>query len=285
MSWDRTGISRGLGGLASRFNGSRRRYEWLVQAFPHASAPLLVDATHRLRRTRYRRGDVIVAEGAPADRFYIVTSGEAEVIQRVETRDVHVCTFAPGQYFGEVGLLASRPRNAFAIIVRQSYVINFLGWVATRAPTPWPLRSDGCSGNGFTSVACTLALRLQERCGTARSWARSPTIWPGASSMYRSPLSSCFTSSRPFRRHHYHGATGLPDSDARQVRIHAPVFWLGCPIVRIRQHRPVRGQPTGQRQPRFGGADCARCLVASGRYRVRRVAVDAVASGRRCRTS
>jgi Cyclic nucleotide-binding domain len=181
MSWDRTGISRGLGGLASRFNGSRRRYEWLVQAFPHASAPLLVDATHRLRRTRYRRGDVIVAEGAPADRFYIVTSGEAEVIQRVETRDVHVCTFAPGQYFGEVGLLASRPRNAFAIIVRQSYVINFLGWVATRAPTPWPLRSDGCSGNGFTSVACTLALRLQERCGTARSWARSPTIWPGAS--------------------------------------------------------------------------------------------------------
>ena len=104
---------RRIGGLASRLNGTRRRYEWLVQAFPHASAPLLVEAMGRLRRTRYRRGDVIVAEGEPADRFYIVTSGEAEVIQRVENRDVYVCTFGPGQYFGEVGLrrVASTKRD------------------------------------------------------------------------------------------------------------------------------------------------------------------------------
>ena len=253
---------RRIGGLASRFNGTRRRYEWLVQVFPHASAPLLAEAMGRLRRTRYRRGDVIVAEGEPADRFYIVTSGEAEVIQRVENRDVYVYTFGPGQYFGEVGLLVSRPRNAtvravsdlevlsldketfrlvaddsetaedlaqvvevrsvrsaprddaaplppwtrlwqrilkhprlmhynrlillvmalnavpvwygvshhwwsghgtglasiallaqanfaFAIIMRQSYVINFLGWIATRAPTSWPLRLRWMLGKWF----------------------------------------------------------------------------------------------------------------------------------------
>jgi hypothetical protein len=251
-----------IGGLTSRLNGTRRRYEWLVQAFPHASAPLLVEATYRLQRARYRRGEVIVAEGEPADRFYIVTSGEAEVIQRVANRDVYVCTFAPGQYFGEVGLIASRPRNAtvravsdvevlsldretfrrvadhsetaehlaqvvetrsarsaprddaapmppwtrllqrifkhprlthynrlivlvmalnavvvwygvshhwwsshgtdlasialvaqanfaFAIIMRQSYVINFLGWIATRAPTSWPLRLRWTLGKWF----------------------------------------------------------------------------------------------------------------------------------------
>ena len=251
-----------IGGLTSRLNGTRRRYEWLVQAFPYASTPLLVEATYRLRRTRYRRGEVIVAEGEPADRFYIVTSGEAEVIQRVANRDAYVCTFAPGQYFGEVGLLASRPRNAtvravsdvevlsldretfrrvadhsetaehlaqvvetrsarsaprddaspmppwtrllqrifkhprlthynrlivlvmalnavvvwygvsrnwwsshgtdlasivlvaqanfaFAIIMRQSYVINFLGWIATWAPTSWPLRLRWTLGKWF----------------------------------------------------------------------------------------------------------------------------------------
>ncbi len=253
---------RRIGGLTSRLNGSRRRYEWLVKAFPHAPAPLLAEATFRLRRTRYRRGDVIVAEGEPADQFYIVTSGEAEVIQRVQNRDVYVSTVAPGQYFGEVGLLASRPRNAtvravsdlevlsldketfrrvadhsetaedleqvlvvrsarstprddaaplppwtrlvqrlfkhprlmhynrlillvmalnavvvwygvsrhwwsnqginlasialvaqanlaFAIIMRQSYVINFLGWMATRAPTTWPLRVRWMLGKWF----------------------------------------------------------------------------------------------------------------------------------------
>jgi len=42
-----------------------------------------------------------VAEGEPADRFYVVTSGEAEVIQRSANRDVYIRTFAPGEYFGE----------------------------------------------------------------------------------------------------------------------------------------------------------------------------------------
>jgi hypothetical protein len=252
-----------LSSLLGRLNGTHRRYEWLAQAFPHASAPLLSEAASGLQRTRYRRGDVIVAEGEPADRFYVVTSGEAEVSQRIANRDVYVCTYAPGHYFGEVGLLASRPRNAtvravsevevlslddeafrqlvehsesaaedlaqvfkvrsvraaprddaaplppwtrlmqrvfkrpslmhynrlialviamngvvlwyglsghwwssqgtnlaslalvaqanfaLAIIVRQSYVINFLGWIATRPPTSWPLRLRWMLGKWF----------------------------------------------------------------------------------------------------------------------------------------
>ena len=259
---NRAGVSRGRGGFVGRLNRTERRYECLAQAFPHAPPSLLVEATGRLRRTRYRRGDIIVAEGEPADRFYIMTAGEAELVQRVEDRDVYVCTFAPRQCFGEVGLLTSRPRNgtvravsevevlsldretfrlmaehsqtaddlaqvvqvrslrpaprddaaplppwtrlrqrifkhprlmhynrlillvmalnavvawygvsrhwwssrgsdlalialvaqanfAFAIIVRQSYVINFLGWAATRAPTSWPLRLRWMLGKWF----------------------------------------------------------------------------------------------------------------------------------------
>ena len=105
-----SGRQRRIGGLLGRLNGTHQRYEWLVRAFPHAPAPLLFEAAGQARRKRYRRGDVIVAEGAPADRFYVVISGEAEVIQRIGNRDVYVSTFAPGQYFGEVGLLASRLR-------------------------------------------------------------------------------------------------------------------------------------------------------------------------------
>jgi CRP-like cAMP-binding protein len=252
-----------IGGLRGRLDGTHRRYRWLVQAFPHASDPILLETAGRLQRMRYRRGDVIVAEGEAADRFYVVTSGEAEVFQRIANRDVYLGTFAPGQYFGEVGLLASRPRNAtvravsdvvllsldgqafrqmvdgsnataedlarvvaersvrsaprgdatplppwtrlmqrvikhprlmhynrlialvmavnvvvlwyalaghwwssegadlasialvaqanlvLAIFLRQSYVINFLGWIATRAPTSWPLRIRWTLGKWF----------------------------------------------------------------------------------------------------------------------------------------
>ena len=65
-----------------------------------------------MRRQRYGRGEVILAEGDPADRFFVVTSGQAEVVQRVEGRDVYVCTYEPGSFFGEVGLLTGQSRNA-----------------------------------------------------------------------------------------------------------------------------------------------------------------------------
>ena len=97
-----------LGGLKR----THRDSEWLVQAFPQASVPLLIEAASRLQRIRYRRGDVIVAEGERADRFYVITSGEVEVVKRSAGRDVYVKTLAAGEYFGEVGLLASLPRNA-----------------------------------------------------------------------------------------------------------------------------------------------------------------------------
>jgi CRP-like cAMP-binding protein len=83
------------GSLVGRLNRTERRYERLAQAFPHAPPSLLIETAGRLRRARYRRGDIIVAEGEPADRFYIMTAGEAELVQRVEDRDVYVCTFAP----------------------------------------------------------------------------------------------------------------------------------------------------------------------------------------------
>ena len=223
-----------VGGLRGRFNGAHRRYVWLVRVFPGAPAPLLVELAGGVGSRRYRRGEVIVAEGEPADRFFVVTSGEAEAVARVAERDVYVGTFGPGASFGEVGLLTSRPRNAtvrrrssgpaagerrsapradaaplpawtrlckrvnprlmhynrlialvlalnvlvlwygvsagwwssrganlaaialaaqanfaLAIVFRQSYVINFIGWIATRAPTSWPLRVRWMLGKWF----------------------------------------------------------------------------------------------------------------------------------------
>jgi len=71
-----------------------------------------MEAARRLQRTRYRRGEVIVAEGEPANRFYVITSGEAEVIQWSADRDVYIRTLQPGQFFGELGLLTSGRRSA-----------------------------------------------------------------------------------------------------------------------------------------------------------------------------
>ena len=98
--------------LLGRLDGADRDSEWLVQAFPEAPVPLLTEAAGRLQRIRYRRGDVIVAEGEAADRFYVITSGEVEVTQRSADRDVYITMYAAGDHFGEVGLLHSSMQSA-----------------------------------------------------------------------------------------------------------------------------------------------------------------------------
>ncbi len=110
--------------LLGRLDGADHDSEWLVQAFPEAPVPLLTEAAGRLQRVRYRRGDVIVAEGEAADRFYVITSGEVEVTQRSGDRDVYITMYAAGDHFGEVGLLESLPRNATVRAISSVKVLS-----------------------------------------------------------------------------------------------------------------------------------------------------------------
>ena len=53
-------------------------------------------------------GEVVTTEGEPADGFFVVESGEAEVIVQDQPR----ATFAAGDYFGEIALLMGSERTA-----------------------------------------------------------------------------------------------------------------------------------------------------------------------------
>jgi len=53
-------------------------------------------------------GALLVEEGTVGEDFYLIVSGEAEVVRGGHT----VATVGPGQYFGELALLDQAPRNA-----------------------------------------------------------------------------------------------------------------------------------------------------------------------------
>ena len=169
---------------------------------------------------------------------------------------------------------------ALAIILRQQYVINFLGWLATKPPTSWPLRLRWMVAKWYhfgglhvgAAIAGTLWYAafvgsLTHDLGTRprRCLGRDPR------DLVRRPRGLC--------RHHRHGATPSACGCARQLRIHASILRRGCSAARMHQHRAVRGEPTGRRQPCLRITDRADRLDTRGGYRVCCVAVDAATQG------
>ncbi len=85
--------------------------------FAGVPAPTLEAAATRLVPTAACAGDVVVLQGDPADRFYVIESGTFEVTRREPGRPADsvpalLGTMAGGDVFGEIGLLRATARTA-----------------------------------------------------------------------------------------------------------------------------------------------------------------------------
>ena len=78
----------------------------LVQAFPSLSEQQLIRTTRDLEREDHEPGSIILHEGAPPDRFYLITQGQVEVmVEAPDGGQLVVARLGRGQYFGETELL------------------------------------------------------------------------------------------------------------------------------------------------------------------------------------
>jgi CRP-like cAMP-binding protein len=57
-------------------------------------------------------GQEIVKQGNPADKFFIVIAGEAEVVREEQGNERQIATLTPGQLYGEVAIMRDQPRSA-----------------------------------------------------------------------------------------------------------------------------------------------------------------------------
>jgi hypothetical protein len=71
-------------------------------------------ALRRLEPIRVAAGDVVLRQGDPADRFYVIGSGTFDVTQAAPDGEAsrHLRTLGADAVFGERGLLAGSPRSA-----------------------------------------------------------------------------------------------------------------------------------------------------------------------------
>ncbi|HEY5250442.1 MAG TPA: cyclic nucleotide-binding domain-containing protein [Acidimicrobiales bacterium] len=79
-----------------------------VQMFSACTEKELAQIARACDELTVEPGAVVVEEGAAGEGFYLVGTGEAEVVRGGQA----VATLGPGQYFGELSLLDDAPRNA-----------------------------------------------------------------------------------------------------------------------------------------------------------------------------
>jgi MFS family permease len=99
--------------------------------FAPLDAPTLEQLAQRLTEVRVTAGEVLLREGEPSDRFYLVETGLLSVTQHGRTLREE----GPGEYVGEIGLLRDVPRTATVSAVEDTVLLalareDFLGAVS-----------------------------------------------------------------------------------------------------------------------------------------------------------
>jgi uncharacterized protein YhbP (UPF0306 family) len=69
-------------------------------------------------------GDVIVRQGAPADKFFIIIDGEVEITREDDGQQRTLATLTRGQFFGEMAILRDSPRMATARAVTPTTLFS-----------------------------------------------------------------------------------------------------------------------------------------------------------------
>jgi CRP/FNR family transcriptional regulator/CRP/FNR family cyclic AMP-dependent transcriptional regulator len=86
------------------------RDSWVLRALPPAE---LEQLARQMRPRSYRRGEVIVHQGDPADSLHVIVQGHVKVVLFTETgEEALLSILGQGELFGELALLDSSPRSA-----------------------------------------------------------------------------------------------------------------------------------------------------------------------------
>jgi len=102
--------------------------EFLKQCpiFTQLTPRTLTEVADQVVPEKHPAGAVIVRQGDPGDKFYVIKSGSVDVIVDDGTSRHTVATLGKGDFFGEAALLTGEPRNA-TVVAREALEVYTLG--------------------------------------------------------------------------------------------------------------------------------------------------------------
>jgi NADH:ubiquinone reductase (H+-translocating) len=125
--WPASLVSRAL--FLSFMPSWRRRValalHWMGSAIlPDYLTPLPIGRSNAVVPMRFGAGETIVREGELSGRFYVITSGEVEVLQRADSKEQVIRKLGPGDHFGEIAALGNRRRTATVRTLTATSVLS-----------------------------------------------------------------------------------------------------------------------------------------------------------------
>lgn len=85
------------------------------RVFSHLTPGTLTHVADQMLAELHTEGAVIIRQGDPGDKFYLIRSGTADVIADEAGTTTTRATLCAGDYFGEAALLTGNPRNATVV--------------------------------------------------------------------------------------------------------------------------------------------------------------------------
>ena len=80
-------------------------------------------STTYLDQRFYQIGDVVFAEGDTSSEMFIIQEGKVAVTKEVAGREVFLASLERGDFFGEMALLDSQPRNATCYAIAPTHLL------------------------------------------------------------------------------------------------------------------------------------------------------------------
>ena len=94
--------------------------------FPRDITNIEVQRTEQLKHAHFQKGETIIREGEIGDRFYIIESGEVEIVHQEPGKpEKQVAVRSARDSFGELALLQDSPRTATVKCLTAVDVIMF----------------------------------------------------------------------------------------------------------------------------------------------------------------
>ncbi|MEJ2231692.1 MAG: FAD-dependent oxidoreductase, partial [Nitrospirales bacterium] len=113
--------------LPSFRSKARVAIDWMFEMlFPRDITKMAVERTEQVNHAHFQQGDIIIQQGEIGDRFYIIESGEVEIIRESPGKpEERLSTRSAGDSFGELALLQDVPRTATVRCLTPVNVISF----------------------------------------------------------------------------------------------------------------------------------------------------------------